>query len=72
MFMTEECKYHAPCGLCTKYDKPCNEVCNTKTKKAMPGYSQCTIWNNGRCMGTKEMDYCIKDQCDHPKFEKGD
>ena len=28
MLMREMCPYHAPCGLCTKYDKPCQEVCN--------------------------------------------
>ena len=26
MFMRNECKYYAPCGLCTYYNKPCDET----------------------------------------------
>jgi len=38
MLMRDMCPYHAPCGLCTKYDKPCQEVCNKdrKPKSTMP------------------------------------
>lgn len=25
------CKYYAPCGLCTYYDKPCREVCGNNS-----------------------------------------
>lgn len=32
MFMREECKYYAPCGLCTYYGEPCSKICGTKTK----------------------------------------
>ncbi len=27
------CPYHTPCGLCTKFDKPCKEVCDSKKQK---------------------------------------
>lgn len=35
MFLKSECKYYAPCGLCTYHNRPCNDVCN---KKETPPY----------------------------------
>lgn len=32
MFLKSECRYYAPCGLCTYHNKPCNDVCNKKEK----------------------------------------
>lgn len=32
MFLTTECPYHAPCGFCVKFDKPCKEVCGLGKK----------------------------------------
>lgn len=26
MYTTTECKYYSPCGLCIKYDKPCEDI----------------------------------------------
>lgn len=33
MFSINECRYYAPCGLCTYYGKECNEVCGEKRRK---------------------------------------
>ena len=36
MLFKDECKYYAPCGLCTYYDKPCNEICKSLKHKTHP------------------------------------
>ena len=45
MFMIDMCPHHAPCGLCVKYDKPCNEVCgkdkNNKENKLASTKNEC-------------------------------
>ncbi len=33
MFSLDECRYYAPCGLCTYYGRECNEVCGEKRRK---------------------------------------
>lgn len=37
MVTKELCRYYAPCGWCTRVDKPCDEVCNAKTENARSG-----------------------------------
>lgn len=32
MYDVNMCKFRAPCGLCTYYDKPCNDICLGKTQ----------------------------------------
>lgn len=32
MNILDECRYYAPCGLCTFYNKPCKEICGRKPK----------------------------------------
>lgn len=61
MLTTDMCPYHAPCGLCTYYDKPCKEVCNTNrhNNKDKANCEHYTIANgNPICLGTREMDSC--------------
>lgn len=33
MFIKDQCKYYAPCGLCTYYDKPCDKVCKRQERQ---------------------------------------
>jgi len=37
MVAKELCRYYAPCGWCTRVDKPCDEVCNQKTEDMRGG-----------------------------------
>lgn len=30
MFSLNECRYYAPCGLCTYYNRKCDDVCGKK------------------------------------------
>lgn len=34
MFLVDECKYHAPCGLCTYYNIQCKTMCKSKPKQS--------------------------------------
>lgn len=43
MFFKDQCKYYAPCGLCTHYDKPCNTICKQKDARMK---SNCTDVNS--------------------------
>ena len=61
MFDTFMCKYHAPCGLCTYYDKKCDEICGKKVNEPKIT-NRCDAYRleNGKpvCFGTKDKDPC--------------
>lgn len=40
MFSVTECKYHAPCGLCTYYNKQCKDVCGKNKNRRCPSKSK--------------------------------
>lgn len=53
------CNYHAPCGLCTYYNKPCSAVCNLN-KSVLDYKCECYVIEHGKtvCYGTNECEEC--------------
>lgn len=69
MFNTMLCNYHAPCGLCTYYGKPCSEVFNAE-ESITNKVCEFLIVRHGKtyCLATKECEECTcngyVDRCD--------
>lgn len=75
MFSTDFCNYHAPCGLCTYYNKPCKEVCSpnkSTNKEKCDSYK--VEYGRTVCYGTKEREVCTcggdKDKCNFYKKQQ--
>lgn len=60
--ITGQCIYQTPCGWCARLDRVC------KMKRKSIKYD-CVYYKDGRCMGTKEMDFCKENECTNMKFE---
>ena len=60
--LTGQCIYKTPCGWCARLDQECKIDCKTKS------YKKCSYYKNDKCTGTKELDPCLQEKCDHMKF----
>lgn len=73
--LTNECAYKTPCGWCARLDKECTknksyvkdndyiknkEYARNRTKIDFTG---CTYYDDGKCLGTKELDPCEGINC---------
>ena len=66
--ITRQCVYKTPCGWCARLEGVCSiELKSLGTVKGL--YKMCVYLKDGRCMGTKEMDFCKEDKCTNIKFK---
>lgn len=75
MFDVTLCNYHAPCGLCTYYNKLCSEVCRPDNSMNNKNCSYFKVeYGKTVCYGTKECEECTcggdKNKCNFYKTEQ--
>lgn len=72
MMGTINCCYETPCGWCSRFDKKCerSSMRRLKVYHSKNDWEHCAFLDNGKCLGTKEMDPCQKEKCEHVKLEE--
>lgn len=59
--LTNECVYKTPCGWCVRLEKECVK------NKVKTNFTKCNCYDDGNCLGTKELDPCKEYNCEHFK-----
>lgn len=73
--LTNECAYKTPCGWCARLNKECTKNKNYVEKREYVknkdytrnrvkiDFTGCTYYDDGKCLGTKELDPCEGINC---------
>lgn len=59
--LTNECVYKTPCGWCVRLERECVK------NKVKTNFTKCNYYDDGNCLGTKELDPCKEYNCGHYK-----